>query len=96
MKFDVAFAEPNYFEPEGIHISRRAYDRIQATELIQKELTESGWPRYEMPVDPNKLAERWVRYGPTGFMAGDLGPMAWMVCPEGTRGGQPTWEFLPN
>ncbi len=94
MTFQESFAEPCSFEPEGIHISRRAYNRKQAARLIHAYLIDCGWTLNEIPVDPDKLNKRCVRFGPTGFMEADLGKMAWMVCPEGTRAAQPTWQFI--
>ena len=95
MKFAGAFKEPCFFEPEGCYVSRRAYSREEAAARMQKAYAECGWPPDEMPISPDALQESWVRFGPTGFMEGDLGKMAWMVCPEGTRGAQPVWVFLP-
>lgn len=89
MKFDEAFKEPCFFEPEGVYVSRRAYTREEAAVLIRKTWVDC-WGR-DMEVKVRDLEASWVRFGPTGFMEGELGKMAWMVVDEGTPGSQPVW-----
>ena len=93
MKFDEAFKEPLRFEPEGLYLSRRLYDKRTAAALFAKDRREYGG--YYETVQSDLLEESWVRFGPTGEMEDELGKMAWMVCGGHERGAQPVWVYVP-
>lgn len=95
MTFDEQFKEATFFEPEGLYISRRAYSREEAASLMLKEYHDRCGDFDVEEIKPGDLTHQWVRFGPAGMMSEEIGDMAWMVCPEGTRGAQPVWRFLP-
>lgn len=92
MTFNETFKEVVFFQPEGLYISRRIYNREKAAELMIEAYAEQSTEKIE--IKPEELVKAWVRFGPTGMMEDELGKMAWMICSEGINKSQPVWGFL--
>lgn len=94
-KFDKTFAEPVQFNPDGLHISRRAYDRQQAADAFQQCMREEIFACYDedVTVDPDELRKSWVRWG-FQHWTDQLPTACWLTCNKNDHGAQPTWELI--
>lgn len=94
-KFDESFKTPMQFTPDGLHISRRAYDRQQAAEAFQECLNDEIFPECDgdIIVTPDELNESWVRWG-FQHWSNELPSPCWLVCNKNDHGAQPTWELI--
>lgn len=94
-KFDQQFATPKQFTPDGLHVSRRAYSREEAAQIIQQTLRDEVFPESadDIVVRPEDLRASWVRWTFQDWSA-ELPSPCWMVCGKNEHGAQPTWELL--
>lgn len=85
-EFDKIFSEPNQFNNDCMHISRKKYDRDQAALEISREIGGI--------VEPEDLKKKWVRYqfADESFRMEFDVTHAWMEVIE-SKNAQPTWAY---